>query len=43
MRKMSYEERLREYEKEKAMLRFKNLSYEEYEREIRRIADKWRV
>lgn len=43
MRKMSYEERLREYEKEKTRLRLKNLSYEEYEREIIRIANKWRV
>ena len=42
-RRLSYEERLRMYESEKAMLDLLVLSAEEYERKIRKLADKWKV
>lgn len=41
--RLSYEERLRMYKREKAMLDLLDLSAEEYEREIRKLADKWKV
>ncbi len=40
---MSYYDRLREYEKEKAKLRMQPLTEREYEQAIRKLADKWRI
>lgn len=40
---MKYEDRLREYEKEKAKLRMQPLSDKEYEQAIKKLADKWRI
>ena len=40
---MSYYDRLREYEKEKAKLRMQPMTDKEYEQAIRRLADKWRI
>jgi hypothetical protein len=40
---MSYNDRLREYEREKAKLRLQPLTDKEYEQAIRRLADKWRI
>ena len=40
---MSYNDRLRKYEQEKAKLRFRPLSDKEYEREIKKLADKYRI
>ena len=40
---MSYNDRLRKYEQEKAKLRLKPLSAKEYEREIKKLADKYRI
>lgn len=43
MKKMNYEERLRKYEEEKRLLQNKNLNYLEYQKEIQKLADKWRI
>lgn len=40
---MKYDDRLREYEREKAKLRMQPLTDKEYEQAIRRLADKWRI
>lgn len=40
---MSYQDRLARYEQEKKKLQQKGLSYEEYMREIIKLADKWKV
>lgn len=40
---MTYEERLLGYERDKAKLRQLPLTDKEYEKEIRRLADKWRI
>lgn len=40
---MSYQDRLQHYEQEKAKLRQQPLSDREYERAIKRLADKWRI
>jgi hypothetical protein len=40
---MCYEDRLREYEKEKRKLMSKGLSAREYEQAIRLLAKKWRI
>lgn len=40
---MTYNDRLRKYEQEKAKLRMLPLSDKEYEREIKKLADKWRI
>lgn len=42
-RRLSYEERLRMYESEKAMLDLLVLSAEEYQKIILRLAEKWKV
>lgn len=41
--KMSYQERLKEFEREKQNLLSKGLSIEQYEKAIRQLAKKWRV
>lgn len=43
MKKIPYETRLQNYEREKAELLHKELSYAEYEREIKRIAEKYNL
>ena len=40
---MCYQDRLARYEQEKKKLQQKGLSYEEYMREIIKLADKWKV
>lgn len=40
---MCYEDRLREYEKEKRKLMSMGLSAREYEQAIRLLAEKWRI
>lgn len=40
---MEYKDRLKEYEKEKAALRDRGVSSREYEREIKKLADKWEI
>lgn len=40
---MSYTERLRQYEQEKAKLRMQPLTEKEYEQAIKKLADKWRI
>ncbi len=40
---MSYEERLKKYEADKQKVREQNLSYFEYLRAIKELADKWRI
>ncbi len=40
---MTYDDRLREYEREKAKLRMQPLTDREYEIAIRKLADKWRI
>lgn len=40
---MSYTDRLRRYEQEKRKLQAQNLSSEEYQKAILKLADKWRV
>ena len=40
---MSYQDRLARYEQDKKKLQQKGLSYEEYMREIIKLANKWRV
>lgn len=40
---MTYQERLNGYERDKAKLRQQPLTDKEYEKEIRRLADKWRI
>lgn len=40
---MSYQDRLQRYEQEKKKLQEQNLSYEDYMREIIKLANKWRV
>lgn len=40
---MPYEERLRNYEREKQQLQHKSLNHVEYQIEIQKLADKWRV
>ena len=40
---MSYQDRLANYEQEKKKLQEQNLSYEDYMREIIKLANKWRV
>lgn len=40
---MSYKDRLYEYEREKRKLQQKNLSPDEYMREIIKLANKWRI
>ena len=40
---MSYNDRLRRYEQEKAKLRMLPLSDKEYEREIKKLVDKWKI
>ncbi len=40
---MTYYERLREYEREKAKLRMQPLTDRDYEIAIRKLADKWRI
>ena len=41
--KMSEVERIQQYEQDKRELISKNLSDREYQEEIKRIADKWRI
>lgn len=43
MKKLVYSVRLEEYEKEKRRLQNENLSYLEYERRIRELAEKWKI
>lgn len=43
MKKLTYEERLMNYERDKRLLREKNLSETEYLRAIKAIADKWGI
>lgn len=40
---MTYNDRLREYEREKRKLQAAGLSWKEYEIAIRKLADKWRI
>ena len=40
---MSYQERLKKYEEEKRQLQNTNLSAKEYEKEIKKLADKWKI
>lgn len=40
---MTYYDRLREYEREKAKLRQQPLTEREYEQAIQKLADKWRI
>ena len=40
---MLYDERLRKYEQEKQDLRQKVLCWEEFEKELKKIADKWKI
>lgn len=40
---MNYQDRLANYEQEKKKLQEQNLSYEDYMREIIKLANKWRV
>ena len=40
---MSYQDRLANYEQEKKKLQEQNLSYEDYMREIIKLANKWGV
>lgn len=40
---MTYDERLRNYEIEKRRLQNKNLSYKEYEIELRKLIEKWKI
>lgn len=40
---MTYQDRLARYEQEKKKLQEQNLSYEDYMREIIKLANKWRV
>lgn len=40
---MMLDERLKGYERDKAKLRLMPLSDREYEREIKKLADKWRI
>ena len=43
MKRMCYQDRLHEYEKEKTKLRMSNLSDRDYEIAIKKLADKWRI
>ncbi len=43
IKKMTYSERLRYYESEKRQLWNTNLSAKEYEKEIKKLADKWKI
>lgn len=43
MRYLSYEERIRRYEQDKARLRQQPLTDKEYEQAVKKLADKWRV
>lgn len=40
---MSYQQRLMRYEQDKKKLQEKNLSSQEYTKEIIKLADKWRI
>lgn len=40
---MTYQDRLREYEREKRKLQQQNLTDVEYMQAIKKLADKWRV
>ena len=40
---MTYQDRIMKYEEEKKRLQEKNLTYEEYMREIIKLANKWKV
>lgn len=40
---MTYSERIQGYERDKAKLRLKGLSDKEYERELKKLIDKWGV
>lgn len=40
---MTYSERLRRYEAEKRQLCVANMKAKDYERAIRKLADKWRI
>lgn len=40
---MTYSERIRGYEKDKIELRRKNLSDKDYERELKKLIDKWGI
>lgn len=40
---MCYEERLRQYEQEKAKFRMQPLTDKEYEEAIKKLVDKWRL
>jgi hypothetical protein len=40
---MSYNNRLQAYEQDKSKLRLQNLSDKDYEREIKKLANKWRI
>ncbi len=40
---MSYQERLQNYEKDKAKLRLQPLSDKEYEKEIIKLVNKWKI
>ena len=40
---MSYNDRIKGYERDKAKLRLIPLSDREYEQEIKKLADKWRI
>ena len=40
---MSYEQRLREYTREKQEILSKGLTFKQYEIEIKRLAKKWRI
>lgn len=43
MKKLSYEKRLSEYEREKKQLQQQPLSHIEYQQAVLRLAEKWRV
>ena len=40
---MSYNERLKCYEEEKRLLRKTNLNGKEYEKAVKKLADKWKI
>lgn len=40
---MTYQERIKQYEREKAKLRLQPLTDKEYEEAIKKLVDKWRL
>ena len=40
---MSYEDRLRRYEAEKRQLWYSNLSVSDYEKELKKLVEKWKI